>query len=50
MGLVVLLILLALIFGGMGLFVEALQWALIIAAVLFIAGIIAGWARRGTAG
>ena len=39
------LILLALIIGGVGLFVSALKWALIIAAVLFVAG----WARRNAA-
>ncbi|MDQ4068672.1 MAG: hypothetical protein M3203_04225 [Actinomycetota bacterium] len=47
MGLAVLLIVLALIFGGLGLFIEALKWALVIAAVLFLAGVVAGWARRG---
>jgi len=49
MGLALLLILLALIIGGVGLFVSALKWALIIAAVLFIAGVVAGWARRNAA-
>ncbi len=46
MGLALLLILVALIIGGVGLFVSALKWALIIAAVLFVAGVVAGWARR----
>lgn len=46
MGLALLLILLALIIGGVGLFVSALKWALIIAGVLFVAGVVAGWARR----
>ena len=46
MGLALLLILLALIIGGVGLFVSALKWALIIAAVLFVSGVVAGWARR----
>lgn len=36
-GLVLLLLLLALVFGGVGLFVEGLKWLLIIALVLFIA-------------
>jgi len=49
MGLALLLILLALIIGGIGLFVSALKWALIIAAVLFVAGVVAGWARRKAA-
>ena len=49
MGLALVLILLALIIGGVGLFVFALKWALIIAAVLFVAGVVAGWARRHAA-
>lgn len=36
MGLFVLLLVLALIFGGVGLLVEGLKWLLIIAAVLFV--------------
>lgn len=42
MGLVVLLLVLALLFGGVGLFVEGLKWALIIALVLVIAGALTG--------
>lgn len=42
MGLVVVLLLLALLFGGVGLFVEGLKWALIIALALFIAGALTG--------
>ncbi|HYH50916.1 MAG TPA: hypothetical protein VEG38_15325 [Acidimicrobiia bacterium] len=50
MGLVVLLLLLALLFGGVGLFVEGLKWALIIALALFIAGALTGTThRRGSA-
>ncbi len=49
MGLALLLIVLALIIGGVGLFVSALKWVLIIAAFLFVAGVLAGWARRNTA-
>jgi hypothetical protein len=52
MGLVVLLLLLALLFGGVGLFVEGLKWALIIALALFIAGALTGgttYRRRGSA-
>ena len=41
-GLVVLLLLLALLFGGLGLFVEGLKWALIIALVLLVASAISG--------
>lgn len=37
MGLVVLLLILALLFGGVGLFVEGLKWLLIIGLVLFVA-------------
>jgi hypothetical protein len=42
MSLVILLRLLALVCGGVGLFVEGLQWALIIALALFIAGALTG--------
>ena len=49
MGVALLLIVLALIIGGVGLFVAALKWMLIIAAVLFIAGALTGWARRNAA-
>ena len=42
MGLVVLLLVLALLFGGVGLFVEGLKWALIIALVLVVAGALTG--------
>ncbi len=47
MSLLVILILLALIFGGIGLFVEAAAWALVIAVVLLVAGVIAGFVGRG---
>ncbi len=42
MGVVLLLLLLALVFGGLGLFVEGLKWALIIALVLVVVGALAG--------
>lgn len=45
MAVVIALILLALIVGGIGLAVEAAKWLLIIAAVLFVAALIAGFAR-----
>jgi hypothetical protein len=48
MTLVIILLLLALIFGGVGLFVEAATWALIIALVLLVAGAIAGFVGRGS--
>lgn len=47
MGLVALLLILALVFGGIGLFVAAAKWLLIIAAVLFIASFFVGWRGRG---
>jgi hypothetical protein len=47
MTLLIILLLLALVFGGIGLFVEAAAWALIIAVVLLIAGAIAGVVGRG---
>jgi hypothetical protein len=40
------LIVLALILGGVGLLVEGLKWVLIIALVLFVAGIISGAVNR----
>lgn len=49
MGLALLLIVLALIIGGVGLFISALKWVLIIAAALFVAGVLTGWARRHVA-
>lgn len=46
MTLLIVLLILALIFGGIGLFVEAAAWALIIALALVIAGAIAGFMGR----
>lgn len=48
MGLVVLLLLLALIFGGIGLFVEGLKWTLVIALVLLVVGALTGYRGRST--
>jgi hypothetical protein len=42
MGLVVLLIVLAIILGAIGLAVAALKWLLIIAAIVFVVGLIRG--------
>ncbi len=42
MVLVALLLVLALVFGGVGLFVEGLKWLLVIAVVLLIASIVSG--------
>jgi hypothetical membrane protein len=47
-GLVVLLLLLALLVGGVGLFVEGLKWLLIIAIVLFVASFFTGARGRRT--
>ncbi len=46
MGLVVLLFVLALLFGGVGLLVEGLKWALIVAIVLLLVGAITGYRGR----
>ena len=46
MGLVLLLLLLALLFGGMGLLVEGLKWALIIALALVIVSFFTGYRGR----
>ena len=46
MGLVLLLLLLALLFGGLGLFITGVKWLLIIALVLFIASFFSGYRSR----
>jgi hypothetical protein len=46
MGLALLLLILALLVGGVGLFLEALRWLLIIALVLLLASALAGWSGR----
>lgn len=40
------ILLIALLLGGVGLFVEALRWLLIIALVLFVIGAFTGWRAR----
>jgi hypothetical protein len=40
MSLVILLLLVAVLFGGVGLFVEGLKWALVIALALFLVSLI----------
>jgi uncharacterized membrane protein len=42
MGLVAVLLILALLIGGFGLFVEGLKWLLIIALVLLVVGAVTG--------
>ncbi|HUP17097.1 MAG TPA: hypothetical protein VM848_13735 [Acidimicrobiia bacterium] len=44
----IIIIVLALILGGVGLAVEALRWVLIIAVILFVVGAVTG--RRGRVG
>ncbi len=46
MGLVLLLLLLALLFGGLGLFIEGLKWLLIIALVLLVVSALTGYRGR----
>ena len=46
MTLLIILLLLALVFGGIGLLVEAAAWALVIAVALLIAGVVAGFLGR----
>jgi hypothetical protein len=43
---VAVLLILALLLGGVGLFVEALRWVLIIALILFLVGAVLGWRGR----
>ena len=47
MGLVLILLLLALLFGGVGLFIEGLKWALVVALVLLVLGAFSGYSYRG---
>jgi hypothetical protein len=49
MGLALLLILVALILASVGLFLSTLKWVLVLAALLFVAGLLTGWARRHAA-
>ncbi|MEY2452525.1 MAG: hypothetical protein QOD92_2099 [Acidimicrobiaceae bacterium] len=48
MSAVLLLVLLALLLGGVGLAVEALRWLLIIALVLFVVSFFTGYRGRST--
>ncbi len=47
--LIIAIIVLAIIFGGIGLLVEAAFWALIIAVVLLVVGAVVGFGGRGRA-
>jgi hypothetical protein len=46
MGIALVILLLALLLGGFGLFVEALRWLLIIALVLIVVSFFTGWRVR----
>lgn len=48
MGVVVVLLVLALVFGGLGLFIEGLKWALIVALVLVVISALSGFSGRRT--
>lgn len=45
MALVLLIILIALLLGGVGLAVEGLKWLLIIALIVFVVGLLTGYRR-----
>ena len=47
MWLIILLLILALLLGGIGLLFETLRWILIIAVILLIISIVSGISRRG---
>lgn len=47
MGIVLLILLLALVFGGVGLFIEGLKWALIVGLVLLVIAAVSGFSYRG---
>lgn len=47
MALIVFLLLMVLVFGGAGLFIEGLKWALIVALILLVASVITGARYRG---
>jgi hypothetical protein len=45
-GWIVLILVVAILFGLLGLVVKVLKWMLIIAAVLFLIGVVAGFRKR----
>jgi energy-converting hydrogenase Eha subunit C len=49
MGLLVLLVILAVIFGGVGILIEGLAWLLIISLALLVAGVVFGMRGRSRA-
>lgn len=48
MGWVALLLILALLLGGIGFLVQGLKWLLIIALILFLVGVLTGYRGRRT--
>lgn len=48
MTLIIILLILAIIFGFAGVLVEGLLWLLVIAAILFLVSAFMGWGRRGS--
>lgn len=48
MGLVLMLLLLAVLFGGLGLFATGLKWLLIVGLVMFVASMFSGFRYRST--
>jgi hypothetical protein len=48
MGLVIALIVIALVLGAIGIIAEALWWLLVIAAIVFVVGLVRGVMARGT--
>ncbi|HZD17065.1 MAG TPA: hypothetical protein VE669_02875 [Actinomycetota bacterium] len=48
MGIALAVIVLALIFGGFGLFVKGLLWLLVIAGILLVVGVVLGYRGRTT--
>ena len=46
MGLVLLILILALAFGGLGIFIEGLKWALVVGLVLLVVGAFSGYTYR----
>jgi hypothetical protein len=48
MGIIVLIIVLAIVFGALGLLLEGLKWLLIIGVILLVAGAVMGFLKRGS--
>ncbi len=47
-GIIVLIIVLAIVFGALGLLLEGLKWLLIIGVILLVAGAVMGFLKRGS--